>query len=91
MGYSGLISKGLVFPPERLANRLFFYAANFQPDTENDDHISLEDNGNIDIQVKFGEALQEAYEMFVTGEFDIRTEINSARNVLHTFSQRLYL
>ena len=87
MGHSGLVSKGLVFPPERLAGGLFFHATNFQPDTENDDHISLERNGNIDIQIKFGEALPEAYEMFVTGEFETRTEINTARNVLHTFSQ----
>lgn len=87
MGYSGLVSKGLVFPPERLAGGLFFSATNFQPDTENDDHISLEKNGNIDIQIKFGEAIPEAYEMFVTGDFDTKTEINTARNVLHTFKQ----
>ena len=84
-GKTALLSSGLVFDQSRLANGLFFYGANFQPTTENEDHISPELSGTIDVKVKWGSGTTEVYEMFISGEHDIRTEITAARNILHTF------
>lgn len=84
-GKSGLISSGLYFSQERLAKGLFFYAANFQPTTENEDHISPEASGTVDVKVKWSTGTSNAYEMFVTAEHDIRTEFTASRNVLHTY------
>ena len=84
-GKSGLTSTGLYFPQSKLAKGLFFYGANFQPDTENDDHVSPRSDGTVDVKVIYNKGTAEAYEMMVFGEHDVRTEITAARNVLHTF------
>ena len=86
MGVSGLISKGIAFPPSRLASGLFFYGANLNPDTNTEDHISPETSGNIDVTVKWSSGTAEVYELFIVGEHDIKTEITHSRSVLHTFT-----
>ena len=86
MGISGLFSKGLAFKPADLAAGKFFYGANLNPDTNNDDHISPQGTGNIDVTVKWSSGTDEVYELFVVGEHDIKTEITHSRNVLHTFT-----
>ena len=84
-GKSGLVSTGLSFPQARLAKGLFFYAANFQPTTENEDHISPETSGTVDVKVKWTSGTSDVYEMFVMSEHDIKSEFTAARNVLHTY------
>ena len=86
MGVSGLISRGIGFSPSRLALGLFFYGANLNPDTNNDDHVSPQSSGNIDVTVKWSAGTEEVYELFVVGEHDVKTEITHSRNVLHTFT-----
>ena len=86
MGVSGLISRGIGFAPARLAMGLFFYGANLNPDTNNDDHVSPQTSGNIDVTVKWSAGTGEVYELFVVGEHDIKTEISASRSVLHTFT-----
>ena len=86
MAISGLVSRGIAFSPSRLASGMFFYGANLNPDTNNDDHVSPQASGNIDVTVKWSTGTDAVYELFVVGEHDVKTEITHSRNVLHTFT-----
>ena len=67
-------------------NGYFIYSCDFEPASNNNNNLSLEQTGNVSIYLEFDATSAINYECIVTGIFDVETQIAIGGDTIHTFT-----